>query len=64
MKRAKLLRHVTQRGCELACEGKKHSIYVNPANRQTAPIPRHPDIDARLVLLICNELGIAPPSER
>jgi hypothetical protein len=64
MKRAKVLRHLTRHGCELLREGKRHSVYLNTANRQTAPIPRHLDVDSRLVLLICKELGIEPPSER
>jgi hypothetical protein len=64
MKRTKLIRHLATKQCILLREGKKHSVYLNTANRQTAPIPRHPDVDSRLVLLICKGLGIEPPSER
>ncbi len=64
MKRGKLIRYVVSRQCELVREGRKHSIYINPANRQTAPIPRHADIDSSLALKICKELGVEPPSER
>ena len=64
MKRAKLLRYLAQHGCELLRDGEKHSIHINIANRQTAPIPRHVDIASRLALLICKELGIEPLSER
>lgn len=64
MKRGKLLRHLTANDCELMREGRKHSIYINRANRQTAPVPRHRDVASRLVLAICKELGIAQPAER
>ena len=64
MKRAKVIRHLTSHGCELIREGKKHSIFRNPANAQTAPVPRHREIDSTLALAICKELGIEYPSER
>ncbi len=64
MKRSKLARHLTNNGCELLREGAKHSIFLNTANRQTAPVPRHNELDRRLVLAICKELGIDTPSER
>ena len=64
MKRAKLIQHLAQWRCEQLREGKRHSIFVNRTNNHTAPVPRHSDIDGRLVLMICKELGIAPPGER
>ena len=64
MKRNKLIRHLTDAGCELLREGGRHSIYRNMTNRQTAPVPRHGEIDAMLVLKICKELGVNPPTER
>ena len=64
MKRTKLIQHLATNGCALVREGKRHSILLNPANRQMAPVPRHREIDPRLVLMICKELGIEPPSER
>ena len=64
VKRTKLVLHLTRHGCELLREGKKHSVFLNLTNRQTAPLPRHADIDWRLVLAICKELGIEPPAER
>jgi hypothetical protein len=45
-------------------EGARHSVFMNPGKQQTAPVPRHTEIDWRLVLAICKELGIDPPSER
>lgn len=64
MKRAKLIRHLVEHDCGLLREGSRHSIYINPQKRQTAPVPRHNEIDPRLALLICRELGIEYPSER
>jgi hypothetical protein len=64
MKRQRLIRHLTANACELLREGKKHSVFLNLTNRKTAPIPRHIDIDWRLVLAICKELGVEPPAKR
>ncbi len=64
MKRSKLIKHLRDAGCELVREGGRHSIYRNTINRQTAPVPRHSEIDARLVLIICKEMGIDAPTER
>lgn len=64
MRRDKLIRHLTESGCELLREGGRHSIYRNAVNRQTAPVPRHREIDPLLVLKICKELGINPPTQR
>lgn len=64
MKRAKLLQHLARNECVLLREGSRHSIYLHQRNRQSAPVPRHADIDSVLVLKICKELGIDPPRER
>jgi len=64
VKRDKLVRHLTDAGCELLREGGRHSIYRNMTNRQAAPVPRHREIDPVLVLKICKELGVDPPTER
>jgi predicted RNA binding protein YcfA (HicA-like mRNA interferase family) len=64
VKRDKLIRYLTDAECELLREGGRHSIYRNTTNRQTAPVPRHREIDALLVLKICKELGIEPPTGR
>ncbi|MCH7591572.1 MAG: type II toxin-antitoxin system HicA family toxin [Planctomycetes bacterium] len=64
MKRTKLLRHLSANGCNLIREGRRHSIYANSANDQTAPVPRHNEIDSMLVRQICKELGIDAPAER
>lgn len=64
MKRVKLIRHLEGSGCRLLREGRQHSIYVNSANRQTAPVPRHREIVWQLALKICKELGVEAPTER
>ena len=64
MKRRKLVRHLANNGCEEIREGARHSVFLNTRNHQTAPVPRHAEIDWRLVRAICNELGIEMPTER
>jgi mRNA interferase HicA len=60
MKRQALLRHLTGHGCELLREGKKHSIYWNPAKKLTSAVPRHTEISDRLAVKICKDLGLPP----
>lgn len=64
MKRRKLIQHLTRHGCEEIREGARHSIFLNAHSRQTAPVPRHAEIDWKLVLVICKELGIDAPTAR
>jgi len=61
MKRVDLIQHLKDHGCELFREGRKHSLYVNPANYQTSAVPRHREINEFLVRKICRDLGIAEP---
>jgi mRNA interferase HicA len=58
MKRRALLKHLKRHGCELLREGKRHSIYWNPADRKTSSVPRHTEIVDRLARKICKDLGI------
>ena len=58
MKREKLLRHLRQHGCALKREGRAHSIWVNPSTGSTETVPRHVEIDNRLVKKICKGLDI------
>lgn len=60
MKRKKLLKHLDRNECELAREGKKHSIYWNPKNNKTTSVLRHNEIDDFLAMKICQDLGISP----
>jgi predicted RNA binding protein YcfA (HicA-like mRNA interferase family) len=59
MKRADLIRHLESHGCYLMREGRKHSLFVNPANNQTSAVPRHRELNEYLVRKICRDLGIA-----
>ncbi|MBC8234931.1 type II toxin-antitoxin system HicA family toxin [bacterium] len=61
MKRRKLLKHIRRYGCELLREGRKHSVYWNPANRRTSSVPRHTDISDELGRKICKDLGLPRP---
>jgi len=61
MKRHALLKHLKQHGCELLREGKKHSVYWNPANQRTSSVPRHTEIVDKLAAKICKDLSIPTP---
>ena len=39
-------------------EGTRHSIYGNPGSGAKAPVPRHSEIDNRLAVKICGQLGV------
>jgi hypothetical protein len=61
MKRGDLIRHLLLHGCLLKREGKKHSIYLNPAKGVAVPVKRHHEIDNLSCKLICRQLGIDDP---
>jgi mRNA interferase HicA len=61
MKRKEFLRHLRAHGCVLKREGRRHSLYQNPANGAMEAVPRHAEIDNRLIEKICNMLGINLP---
>jgi predicted RNA binding protein YcfA (HicA-like mRNA interferase family) len=63
MKRAELIRHLSEHGCQLLREGGRHSIYWNPTNRQTSAVPRHTEIVTPVANRICKDLGIPRPGE-
>jgi len=58
MKREKVLKYFRQYGCEIYREGKKHSIIINRVNDRITALPRHPDINDKLVLSLCKDLDI------
>jgi mRNA interferase HicA len=62
MKRRNLLRHLREHGCVFFREGKRHTVYYNPANRKVSTVPRHTDIDDVLAEKICRDLEIPSPS--
>lgn len=58
MKRRALLRHLRRHGCYLKREGRSHSLWCNPGTGQTEAVPRHTEIDNRLVRKICRALDL------
>jgi len=58
MKRNLLIKHLQSNGCVFLREGKRHSIYKNPANNKLAAVPRHADIKDLMAKEICSELGV------
>jgi len=64
MKRTVLLKYLKSYGCVLYREGGNHSVYWNPDNLKTTTIPRHREIDDKLALKICKDLGIPVPKHR
>jgi hypothetical protein len=62
VKRRDLVHHLETYGCYLLKEGRKHSRYVNLADKtRQATVPRHREIDSFLARAICRQLGIPPP---
>jgi predicted RNA binding protein YcfA (HicA-like mRNA interferase family) len=59
MKRAELLRELTQAGCVLLRHGARHDLYLNPATGRKQPVPRHAEIDDQLARHIKKHLGVA-----
>ncbi|MCA9025502.1 MAG: type II toxin-antitoxin system HicA family toxin [Planctomycetaceae bacterium] len=62
MKREKLIQHLKQHGCEFLREGGDHTIFINPANNQRSPIPRHREIRDLLANRICKQLEVPKPN--
>lgn len=61
MKRTDLLRHLTQNGCGLLREGRRHSFWSNPVNGRRSSVPQHTEVGDFLVRKICRDLDIAAP---
>jgi mRNA interferase HicA len=58
MKRQQFIQELEQKGCVFKRHGKRHDLYLNPANNRTAPVPRHAEIKDSLCRLIRRQLGI------
>jgi len=58
MKRRDFVRHLERHGCELVREGRRHTVYRNPANGRSATVPRHTEVDDYTARGICRQLGI------
>jgi predicted RNA binding protein YcfA (HicA-like mRNA interferase family) len=64
MKGRTLIQHLRQHGCMLLREGKRHTIFRNPANDRQTAVPRHREIDTGLARTICQQLDVPLPTER
>ena len=60
MKLRDLERHLLDDGARKVGEGASHSKWRGP-DRAPSVVPRHREIDFRLVRKICRDLGIEPP---
>ena len=61
MNRTDLVRHIESLGCVFVREGRKHTIYKNPANGAFSAIPRDRIIKNFLAFKICDDLGVTRP---
>ncbi len=58
MKRKEFIHELEESGCVLHRHGSRHDIYLNPANGQKSPVPRHTEIKDSLCRLIRKQLGL------
>ena len=58
MKRKDLIRQLAAEGCVLLRHGSRHDIYLNPKNGMKQPVPRHSEVDEKLVKHIKKYLGL------
>ena len=56
-----MLAHLRDNGCDLLREGRRHSIWFNPATSQQTSVPRHTEINEYMAKKICRDLGIPRP---
>jgi hypothetical protein len=61
MKRGMFIQHLNTYECGFVKHGAKHDKYKNYLNGKCTFIPRHPDIDTSLCMLICKQLEIPKP---
>lgn len=58
MKRKDLIRYLLDNECIFEREGKKHTLFYNPATGKSATVPRHIGINTFTAKGICKDLGI------
>lgn len=58
MKRKELVKHLTETGCVLEREGRKHAVFYNPITNRSATVPRHREINTFTARAVCRDLGI------
>ena len=61
MSRRELQQHLRGHGCHLDHHGGRHDIWINPANGNTSPVPRHNTIPRGTVRSVCRALDIPLP---
>jgi mRNA interferase HicA len=61
MKRRELLKHLQNHGCVLLREGGSHSWWINTEQNRRSAVPRHNEINDKLILKICKDLGVPRP---
>ncbi|MEO1498283.1 MAG: type II toxin-antitoxin system HicA family toxin [Planctomycetota bacterium] len=61
MKRRDLIRHRVDHACELIREDGRHSWWGRAGGTRRSAVPRHREIDERLVKKIRRDLEIAEP---
>ena len=61
MKRIDLERYLREQGGVPYRDGGGHSIWLNPAQRKIASVPRHREIKEGTVRAICKQLEIPQP---
>jgi len=61
LKRADLVRHLEQHGCELQREGARHSVFLNRVARKSSTVPRHREVNDFLARKICRDLEVPEP---
>ena len=59
MKLQAFIRQLEQAGCVFVRHGSRHDVYLNPANGQKAPVPRHREIADTLCEVIRKQLGLS-----
>ena len=58
MKRNQLIKELLDAGCKFRRHGARHDIYFNPKNGLSQSVPRHNEINDKLVKHIKKYLGI------
>jgi mRNA interferase HicA len=61
MKRRDLIRYLEKHGCVLLREGASHSWWINSAQNRRSAVPRHSEVNDKLIIKICKDLGIPKP---
>ena len=61
MKLRDLERHLRVQGCVSYREGGAHTVWLNPARRKLASVPRHREIKEGTVQGICKQLEVPRP---